>query len=312
MQGTGARLSPFPKCWQLLLVCSLYLGQIDDGSNAYFGFMLPTVLGFLPTRHNVNRPSHFQCCREEAYGEEDNISAPVTDFGVSRPLGRRNWINAIVTGSLCCLPRPRSSFALAPDVAASEYDKFASTYDVIDGGALSRGLKIDQAREQMLQSARGDVLEIGVGTGLNLPFYLPNQVKSLTLVDISEGMLRETREKVDSHSVLTNITNVRYVGADATSQLVELFGEDSFDTVVDSFSLCVMGNDGAARCLDQLSQVLKPTGRLLLLENSRSSNGPLALYQDLSAGAAADLGGKGCVYNQDVTKVSPVGDSLIF
>ena len=81
-----------------------------------------------------------------------------------------------------------------------------------------------------------------------------------------------------------------------------MFGEASFDTVLDSFSLCVMGTKGAVQCLEQLSRVVKPAnqGQLLLLENTRSSNPLLGLYQDSTADAAASMGGKGCVYNQDV------------
>jgi hypothetical protein len=65
-----------------------------------------------------------------------------------------------------------------------------------------------------------------------------------------------------------------------------------------------MGSNGAKKCLSQLTQVVKKEsdgGRVLLLENSRSSNPLFGLYQDITADAAASAGGKGCVYNQDVS-----------
>jgi methyltransferase OMS1, mitochondrial len=150
------------------------------------------------------------------------------------------------------------------------------------------------------------VLEIGAGTGLNLDYYKSANITSLTLVDVSEGMLKEAKAKIDARTGGTTAEKsfpTRFMKADATSDLVTLFGQSSFDTVVDSFSLCVMGDAGARACLQQMTQVVRPmTGQVLLLENSRSDNPWLAGYQDATAGIiAANLGGKGCAYNQDVT-----------
>jgi ubiquinone/menaquinone biosynthesis C-methylase UbiE len=190
--------------------------------------------------------------------------------------------------------------ALSPEDASLAYDTFASSYDDLDGGAASSILGLEDARSQLLTRARGKVLEIGVGTGLNLAKYQTSAVSSLTVVDISEGMLQMAEARVKS---LNLPFPVGFVKADATSQLVDLFGENAFDSVVDSFSLCVMGNEGAKRCLSQVSKVVKKQsdgGRVLLLENSRSSSPLFGMYQDLTADAAASVGGKGCVYNQDV------------
>jgi ubiquinone/menaquinone biosynthesis C-methylase UbiE len=191
-----------------------------------------------------------------------------------------------------------SSTALSPEAASTAYDTYAPSYDVLDGGAVSSILGLEKARSQLLQQAQGKVLEIGAGTGLNLSFYDPALVTSLTLVDISKGMLQEAKLRA---TALRLPFPVDFVKADATSQLVSLFGENTFDTVVDSFSLCVMGNEGAKLCLEQLTKVTKAqSGSILLLENSRSSNPLLARYQDVTAETAAVAGGKGCVYNQDV------------
>lgn len=136
--------------------------------------------------------------------------------------------------------------------------------------------------------------------GLNLDKYDPSKLSSLTLVDISDGMLEQAKERVRILSESFAGIPVTFVRADATRELTDRFGPQSFDTVVDSFSFCVMGNQGASDCLNQISQVVKPEGRVLLLENSRSSNPLLGLYQDATADTAAVAGGKGCVYNQDV------------
>jgi len=55
--------------------------------------------------------------------------------------------------------------ALTPNEAETEYDVYAKSYDDLDGGVVSSALGIDQARRAILQEARGNVLEIGVGTG---------------------------------------------------------------------------------------------------------------------------------------------------
>ena len=229
--------------------------------------------------------------------------------------------------------------AISSSEAETSYNKYASNYDALDGGSLADSLGIEKARTNLLRNnARGKVLEIGVGTGLNLSKYKfasssyrrtrtrtrtrtadidsdPNLaletdddndndygVTSLTLVDISDGMMSEAREKLNSLKIPPHV-DVQFIKADATQDLETLFADQGhyFDTVVDTFSLCVMGNDGARRCLEQMKSVLrKETGRILLIENARSSNAALGLYQDLTADAAAKMGGKGCVSNQNV------------
>jgi len=199
-----------------------------------------------------------------------------------------------------------AAHALTPQEAATAYDSYAASYDELDGGKAADVLGLDQARSTLFRQARGSVLEIGVGTGLNLEKYDPSKLESLTLVDVSQGMLGEAKKRIQTIPALQNIP-VRFIQADATSsELVERFGKGSFDTVVDSFSFCVMGTQGAKSCLEQMKQVVKSkenNGQILLLENTRSSNPLLGLYQDATAETAASAGGKGCLYNQDVTKL---------
>lgn len=216
---------------------------------------------------------------------------------------RAIWQSGLVVMT-ALLPLP--SWALSPEEAASAYNTYASTYDALDAGPAASVLGIEEARTSLFSQASGNVLEIGAGTGLNLYRYNPSLVTSLTLLDISWGMLQQAQERLQDDPLLQRQWKdipIQWVQADATTELVSTFGRATFDTVVDSFSLCVMGKDGAKQCLDQLRQVVKPqpaSGKLLLLENSRSTNPLLAKYQDVTATTAALAGGKGCVYNQDV------------
>ena len=198
--------------------------------------------------------------------------------------------------------------AISAEEASRSYDTYAPTYDELDGGSVASALGIDAARSSLLSRASGHVLEVGVGTGLNANRYNfggEGGVTALTLVDISDGMLSEARTKVSKLGLSSGV-KVEFVRADATRDLVDLFGANRFDTVVDTFSLCVMGNEGAEKCLAKLRDVVKPVdqgGKLLLIENTRSSNPLLGLYQDATAEKASEMGGKGCVYNQDVSSM---------
>ena len=208
-------------------------------------------------------------------------------------------VSPLIFNPLGSIPTPAN--ALTPKEAAIAYNSYAPHYDDLDGGTAANILGLDDARVELFRKATGNVLEIGVGTGLNLDKYDTSRVTSLTVVDVSDGMIREARMRADSLNIGIP---VRFVKADATSGLVNIFGLDSFDTVVDSFSLCVMGGVGARKCLEQMAAVVKPlTGRILLLENSRSNNPALGWYQDITATTAALAGGKGCMYNQDVASM---------
>ena len=196
---------------------------------------------------------------------------------------------------------------LSSEEASRSYDAYAPTYDDLDGGSAAAALGIDAARSSLLSKARGHVLEVGVGTGLNVNRYRFGTagVTALTVVDISDGMLTEAKAKISQLALPPDI-KVEFVLADATADLTDRFGPSTFDTVVDTFSLCVMGTEGAQSCLGQMRNVVKTAregGQILLIENTRSSNPVLGMYQDATADKASRMGGKGCVYNQDVTSM---------
>ena len=199
--------------------------------------------------------------------------------------------------------RPTSCHALTPSEAQEKYDTYATSYDEIDGGVASELFGIDTARKLLIQQARGKVLEVGVGTGLNLQYYNRDQMTSLDVIDISDGMLQEAVKKASTLPNLQNIP-ITFIMADMTTQLVEKFGLESYDTIVDTFSMCVLGDAGAQQCIDQMSRVVRPEGgQILLLENSRSSNPWLGQYQDMTADSAAMVGGRGCKYNQNIRQL---------
>lgn len=222
------------------------------------------------------------------------------DSSCGSGIDRRRLLLASISALLS--PPLAPAHALTPTQAEKEYNAAASTYNQLDGGFAADLLGIPAARRAIVSQAQGSVLEIGVGTGLNLPYYDPTRVTSLTCVDISSGMLAQAQQQqASSGSSSSSSIPTRFLQADATTELVDRFGPASFTTVVDTFSLCVLD---APACLEQMAQVVDSktnNGRLLLVENTRAEeNGLLGRYQDVTAQEAARMGGKGCVYNQNV------------
>jgi len=139
----------------------------------------------------------------------------------------------------------------------SYYEGFAHRYDK-SGRFWERLLSMEPGRRWVASNAQGDVLEIGVGTGLNLPFYGPDV--RLTGVDLSRAMLAEARRRAAELG-----RDIHLQEGDA--QALE-FPDGRFDTVVFSLCLCSISDD--RRAVAEGVRVLKPGGRVLLLEHVRS------------------------------------------
>jgi len=144
---------------------------------------------------------------------------------------------------------------------------FALTYDRFMAKTEQAGLHA--MRERLLAGASGDVIEIGGGTGLNLTCYGP-EVRSLTITEPEPPMLRRLERRVsDQHP---SATVLRAPAEDLP------FEDHSFDVAVSTLVLC--GVDDQPRALRELRRVLRPGGRLLLLEHLRSEDPALARLQD--------------------------------
>ncbi len=136
------------------------------------------------------------------------------------------------------------------------YEKEAPRYDT--SMRILERLLFKNAREWVCSRAEGEVLEIAVGTGLNLSHY-PGGVQ-LTGIELAPAMLERARRRA---SDLGREADLRL--GDATA--LEL-NDESFDTVVCTFSLCTIPDDRAA--VSEAWRVLRPGGRLLLAEHVRS------------------------------------------
>jgi ubiquinone/menaquinone biosynthesis C-methylase UbiE len=148
------------------------------------------------------------------------------------------------------------------------FDRIAAPYD--RGLAPLEVLWLKEMRARLLHEARGKVLEIGVGTGANMPFYPPSA--SLTAVDESGDMLSVATRRAAS---LGRRVQLGRMDVEALA-----FPDACFDTVVASLVLCSVLDQH--RALAELRRVLrKPGGQLLLLEHMRPQVRPLAWFVDL-------------------------------
>lgn len=156
--------------------------------------------------------------------------------------------------------------ARAIEVKRRLYAKEAPTYDQ-EADLIERWLFGTAHRGWACSRTTGDTLEVAIGTGLNLPHY-PLDVR-LTGVDLSPEMLAlaATRAKEMGRTI-------RLTEGDAENLP---FTDRSFDTVVCTYALCSVRDD--ARAISEMHRVLRPGGRLILVDHIRSSIAPIFWLQ---------------------------------
>lgn len=146
-----------------------------------------------------------------------------------------------------------------------KWDTYATRYDR-DIGFFER-VQFGGGREWVCSQATGDVLEVAVGTGRNLPFYPPDV--RLTGIDFSPGMLSVAADRAAS---LRRDIDLREADAQALP-----FADASFDTVVCTLGLC--GIPDEHRAIAEMHRVLRPGGLLLLLDHIGSHHKPIWAVQ---------------------------------
>ncbi|HEX6944592.1 MAG TPA: methyltransferase domain-containing protein, partial [Casimicrobiaceae bacterium] len=143
--------------------------------------------------------------------------------------------------------RALSSTAVETDFVAGVYEKLASVYDWVFGPTLHAGRL--QAMQRMAIAPNDRILEVGVGTGINLALY-PKDCQ-LTGIDLSEGMLEKAHERVAEKAM----RNVRLLQMDATRLNFE---DDSFDIVYAPYLISVVPDP--VRVASEMRRVCRPGG----------------------------------------------------
>jgi ubiquinone/menaquinone biosynthesis C-methylase UbiE len=146
------------------------------------------------------------------------------------------------------------------------YDDRAATYDRSLG--IGERIMLGRFRQGYGALLRGETIEVGIGSGLNIPFYSA-EVTRAAGVDLSREMLRYARERASQLGIPFEL-----VQADAEALP---FPDASFDTVAISLALCTIPDP--VKALLELARVCRPDGRIVMLEHVRSTSRPLAAVQ---------------------------------
>jgi ubiquinone/menaquinone biosynthesis C-methylase UbiE len=158
---------------------------------------------------------------------------------------------------------------------------------------IHRVCRIGMAEEQrqiLVPQARGEVLEIGIGSGHNLPFYDPEKVEHIIGIDPAEELwaLRE-------HPFPA--IPFEYLPASAEDIPAE---SDSFDTVLITYTMCSIPD--LPKALQEIRRVLKPSGQLLFCEHGKAPDPGVARWQDRITPVWKEFGG-GCHLNRDIPRL---------
>lgn len=163
-----------------------------------------------------------------------------------------------------------------------KFDKQANKYN-----KLRSHDKTFKYRQKIFSDIHGEVLEAGIGVGLNFPLY--NRDVDLTGVDFSGEMLKRARQAAKEYPFKTTL-----IQEDVES--IE-FPENSFDVIVSSGTLC--GYQNPLGVLNNFQKWCRPGGRILLLEHGISSSKPLAWLQKSLDPLAVKM--VGCHANRDIS-----------
>ena len=148
----------------------------------------------------------------------------------------------------------------------NRYNKIAKYFDSLERPMGTSGFA--KWRKEIVPQATGKTLEVGVGTGKNIPFY-PKNI-DITAIDFSKKMLEEAKAKYQDSPLKINFLEMDVQNMD--------FENNTFDTVITSCVFCSVPDP--VKDLKEIKRVLKPDGQLIMLEHVRSNGKVLGKLMD--------------------------------
>ena len=173
--------------------------------------------------------------------------------------------------------QPGDSAVLGNKHVKNSYARWAPVYDLVFALVLRPGRK---AAAAAADRPGGHVLDVGVGTGLELPMF--DRRTRLTGIDLSEPMLRRAQRRVRAKA-LGNVEGLVVMDAARLA-----FPDAHFDAVVAPYVLTVVPDPRAS--LEELARVVKPGGEIILVNHVGSGQGPMAWIESALAKCGAELG----------------------
>jgi phosphatidylethanolamine/phosphatidyl-N-methylethanolamine N-methyltransferase len=163
------------------------------------------------------------------------------------------------------------------DAVAKVYARWAPVYDLVFGAVFERGRRAAIAASERVG---GRILEVGVGTGISLPYY--SERSRVFGIDLSAHMLQKARRRVAGRR-LNNVERLAVMDAERLD-----FPDASFDVVVAQYVVNTVPHPEIA--LDEFARVLKPGGEIVLLNRVGADAGPRRMFEHLFQPVANKLG----------------------
>jgi phosphatidylethanolamine/phosphatidyl-N-methylethanolamine N-methyltransferase len=155
------------------------------------------------------------------------------------------------------------SSEMSTEGVAKSYDRLAPVYDFVFGPVFRKGRAESIKVAEAAAGKGGRILEIGVGTGISLPFY--SKDTRLVGADISEDMLKVARQRVEKLG-LSNVESIEVGDAENLR-----FEDESFDVVMAQYVVSAVPNPHKA--LDEFARVVKPGGEIVIATRQGAERG---------------------------------------